>query len=83
MCLDYRTLNKAITLRYPITRINDFPDALGPSTVSVTLDQKQRYHQIPLRESDIPLAASPNTIRALTFSGAAFQAPECALRAPE
>lgn len=58
MCLDYRALNR-VTVRnsYPLPRIDDLIDRLSGSKVFSSLDLLSGYHQLLLRESDVPKSA--------------------------
>ncbi|GJW59355.1 putative reverse transcriptase domain-containing protein [Tanacetum coccineum] len=58
MCIDYRELNK-LTLknRYPLPRINDLFDQLQGSNVYSKIDLRSGYHQLRVREEDIPKTA--------------------------
>nr|GEY34959.1 putative reverse transcriptase domain-containing protein [Tanacetum cinerariifolium] len=58
MCIDYRELNKlTIKNRYPLPRIDDLFDQLqGPSVYS-KIDLRFGYHQLHVREKDIPITA--------------------------
>nr|GEZ96583.1 retrotransposon protein, putative, Ty3-gypsy subclass [Tanacetum cinerariifolium] len=55
MCIDYRELNKLMVKnRYPLPRIDDLFDQLqGPSVYS-KIDPRSGYHQLRVREKDIP-----------------------------
>src|SRR4051812_32281865 len=58
MCVDYRPLNLAtIKNKYPLPRINDLYDQLAGSVVFSKMDLRLRYHQIRIREEDIPKTA--------------------------
>nr|GFC12498.1 putative reverse transcriptase domain-containing protein [Tanacetum cinerariifolium] len=58
MCIDYRELNK-LTLknRYPLPRIDDLFDQLQRSSVYSKIDLRSGYHQLMVREEDIPKTA--------------------------
>nr|GFC09177.1 putative reverse transcriptase domain-containing protein [Tanacetum cinerariifolium] len=58
MCIDYRKLNK-LTLknRYPLLRIDDLFDQLQGSRVYSKIDLRSGYHQLRVREEDIPKTA--------------------------
>ncbi|GJS92621.1 putative reverse transcriptase domain-containing protein [Tanacetum coccineum] len=55
MCIDYQELNK-LTLknRYPLPRINDLFDQLQDSSVYSKIDLRPGYHQLRVRDEDIP-----------------------------
>ncbi|GKA83770.1 hypothetical protein Tco_0805365 [Tanacetum coccineum] len=58
MCIDYRELNKlTIKNRYPLSRIHDLFDQLQGSSVYSKLDLRSGYHQLGVREEDIPKMA--------------------------
>nr|GEU49260.1 reverse transcriptase domain-containing protein [Tanacetum cinerariifolium] len=55
MCIDYRKLNKlTVKNRYPLLRINDFFDQLQGSNVYSKIYMQSGYHQLRVREKDIP-----------------------------
>nr|GEW11441.1 hypothetical protein [Tanacetum cinerariifolium] len=55
MCIDYRELNKlTVKNRYPLPRINDLFDQLQGSRVYSKIDLRSGYHQLRVREEDIP-----------------------------
>ncbi|GJV77283.1 putative reverse transcriptase domain-containing protein [Tanacetum coccineum] len=58
MCIDYRELNKlTIKNRYPLLRINDLFDQLQGSSVYSKIDLRFGYHQLRVRDEDIPKTA--------------------------
>nr|GEV20598.1 hypothetical protein [Tanacetum cinerariifolium] len=55
MCIDYRELNKlTVKNRYPLSRIEDLFDQLQGSRVYSKIDLRSGYHQLRVREEDIP-----------------------------
>nr|GEZ98122.1 hypothetical protein [Tanacetum cinerariifolium] len=55
MCIDYRELNKlTVKNRYPLLRIDDLFDQLQVSRVYSKIDLRYGYHQLRVREEDIP-----------------------------
>ncbi|GKF38081.1 putative reverse transcriptase domain-containing protein [Tanacetum coccineum] len=58
MCIDYQELNK-LTLknRYQLPRIDDLFDQLQGSSVYSKIDLQSSYHQLRVREEDIPKTA--------------------------
>nr|GEX81191.1 putative reverse transcriptase domain-containing protein [Tanacetum cinerariifolium] len=61
MCIDYRELNKlTVKNRYPLSRIDDLFDQLQGSSVYSKIDLRSGYHQLRIREKDIPKIAFRN-----------------------
>ncbi|GJQ99976.1 putative reverse transcriptase domain-containing protein [Tanacetum coccineum] len=55
MCIDYRELNKlTVKNRYPLSRIDDLFDPLQGSRVYSKINLRSGYHQLRVREEDIP-----------------------------
>ncbi|GJV47678.1 putative reverse transcriptase domain-containing protein [Tanacetum coccineum] len=58
MCIDYRELNKlTVKNRYPLPRIDDLFNQLQGSSVYSKIDLRSGYHQLRVREEDIPKTA--------------------------
>ncbi|GJX90609.1 putative reverse transcriptase domain-containing protein [Tanacetum coccineum] len=58
MCIDYRELNNlTVKNRYPLPRIDDLFDQLQGSSVYSKIDLRSGYHQLRVREEDIPKTA--------------------------
>nr|GFB59013.1 putative reverse transcriptase domain-containing protein [Tanacetum cinerariifolium] len=58
MCIDYRVLNKLMVKNcYTLSRIDDLFDQLQGLSVYSKIDLRSGYHQLRLREEDIPKTA--------------------------
>ncbi|GJR33543.1 putative reverse transcriptase domain-containing protein [Tanacetum coccineum] len=58
MCIDYRELNKlTVKNRYLLPRIDDLFDQLQGSSIYSKIDLRSGYHQLRVREQDIPKTA--------------------------
>ncbi|GJW21050.1 putative reverse transcriptase domain-containing protein [Tanacetum coccineum] len=58
MCIIYRGLNKlTVKNRYPLPRIDDLFDQLQGSSIYLKIDLRLGYHQLRVREEDIPKTA--------------------------
>ena len=58
MCIDYQELNKLmIKNKYPLPRIDDLFDQLQGSSVFSKIDLRSGYHQLRIRDEDIPKTA--------------------------
>ncbi|GKA23273.1 putative reverse transcriptase domain-containing protein [Tanacetum coccineum] len=58
MCIDYRELNKLMVKnRYPLPRIDDLFDQLQGSSVYSKIDLQTGYHQLRIKEEDIPITS--------------------------
>ena len=57
ICIDYQQLNRvAIKNKYPLPRIDDLFDQLRGAWVYLKIDICTGYHQLRVREADIPRA---------------------------
>ena len=55
MCIGYRKLNKVtIKNKYPIPRIDELFDQLQGASHFLMIDLRLGYHQLRVRDSDIP-----------------------------
>ena len=58
LCIDYRQLNRVtIKNRCPLPRIDDFFDQLRGARVYSKIDLRTGYHQLRVRDTDIPKTA--------------------------
>ena len=58
LCIDYRQLNRVtINNRYPLPRIDDLFDQLRGARVYFKIDLHNGYHQLRVRDTDIPKPA--------------------------
>ncbi|KAA0060847.1 pol protein [Cucumis melo var. makuwa] len=58
VCIDYRELNKVtVKNRYPLPRIDDLFDQLQGATVFSKIDLRSGYHQLRIKDEDVPKTA--------------------------
>nr|GEX09171.1 putative reverse transcriptase domain-containing protein [Tanacetum cinerariifolium] len=73
MCIDYRELNKlTVKNRYPLPRIDNLFDQLQGSSVYSKIDLRTGYHQLRIREEDIPITAFRTQYGHYEFCGMSF-----------
>ena len=69
LCIDYRQLNRVtVKNRYPLPRIDDFFDQLRGARVYSKIDIRTGYHQLRVRETDIPKTAFRTRYRHFEFT---------------
>ncbi|KAL0560205.1 hypothetical protein IC582_000605 [Cucumis melo] len=58
LCIDYRELNKVtVKNRYPLPKIDDLFDQLQGATVFSKIDLRSGYHQLRIKDGDLPKTA--------------------------
>ncbi|KAA0063859.1 gag protease polyprotein [Cucumis melo var. makuwa] len=58
LCIDYRELNKVtVKNRYPLPRIDHLFDQLQGATVFSKIDLRSGYHQLRIKDGDVPKTA--------------------------
>jgi hypothetical protein len=73
MCVDYRSLNEVtIKNKYPLPRIDDLFDQLKGAKYFSKVDLRSGYHQLKIRESDIPKTAFVTRYRQYDFTVMSF-----------
>ena len=73
LCIDYRQLNRlTIKNRYPLPRIDDLFDQLRGARVYSKIDLHINYHQLMVREADIPKTAFKTRYGHFKFIGMPF-----------
>ena len=69
LCIDYRQLNRVtIKNRYPLPKIDDLFDQLRGARVYSKIDLRTSYHQLKVREADIPKTAFRTRYRHFEFT---------------
>nr|GEY43808.1 putative reverse transcriptase domain-containing protein [Tanacetum cinerariifolium] len=69
MCIVYRELNKLpIKSRYPLPRIDDLFDQLQGSRYLLKIDLRSGYHQLRVREEDIPKTAFRTRTKSVIYT---------------
>jgi hypothetical protein len=73
MCVDYRSLNEVtIKNKYPLPKINDLFDQPKGDKYFSKVDLRSGYHQLKIRESDIPMTAFVTHYRQYEFTVMSF-----------
>ena len=74
LCIDYRQLNRVtIKNRYPLPRIDDLFDQLRGARVYSEIDLRTGYHQLRVRDTDIPKTAFRTHYRHFEFTVMPFR----------
>nr|GEZ99845.1 putative reverse transcriptase domain-containing protein [Tanacetum cinerariifolium] len=72
-CIDYRELNKlTVKNRYLLSRIDDLFDHLQGSSIYSKIELRSGYHQLRVREEDIPKTAFRTRYRHYEFQVMSF-----------
>ena len=78
LCIDYRQLNRVmIQNQYLLPRIDDLFDQLRGARVYFKIDLRTGYHQLKVRETDIPKTAFRTRYGHFEFTGDALWIYEC------
>ena len=78
LCIDYRQLNRVTTKnRYPLPQIDDSFDQLRDMRVYSKIDLHTGYHQLRVREIDIPKTTFRTWYGAFRVHSNAFDIDEC------
>jgi hypothetical protein len=73
MCVDYQSLNEiTIKNKYPLQRIEDLFDQMKGASVFSKIDLRSGYHQLKIRESDIPKTAFHTCYRLYEYTVMSF-----------
>jgi hypothetical protein len=74
MCVEYRSLNEVtIKNKYPLPKIDDLCDQLKGAKYFSKVDLRSGYHQLKIRESDIPKTAFITHYRQYEFTVMSFE----------
>ena len=74
LCIAYRQLNRVtIKNRYPLSRIDDLFDQLRGARVYFKIDLCTGYHQLRVRETDIPKTAFRTRYKHFEFTTMPFR----------
>ena len=79
LCIDYRQLNRVtIKNRYPLPRIDDLFDQFRRVWMYSKIDLYTGYHQLRVREAEIPKTMFRTWYKHFEFNSDAFRIDECA-----
>ncbi|GJZ93634.1 putative reverse transcriptase domain-containing protein [Tanacetum coccineum] len=74
MCIDYRKLNKlTVKNRYPLSRIDNLFNQLQGLSVYSKIDLRSGYHQLRVRDEDIPKMAFRTCYGHTSYKGLHFE----------
>ncbi|XP_071680961.1 uncharacterized protein [Lolium perenne] len=73
LCVDYRRLNEVtIKNKYPLPKIDDLFDQMNGAKVFSKIDLRTGYHELKVRESDIPKTAFTTRYRLYEYTVMSF-----------
>jgi hypothetical protein len=73
MCVDYRSLNEVtIENKYPLPRIEDLFDQMKGASIFSKINLRSGYHQLKIRELDIPKTAFRTWYRLYEYTVMSF-----------
>jgi hypothetical protein len=78
LCMDYRAMNEVtIKNKYLLPRIDDLLDQLRGACVFSKIDRRSGYHQVKIRECDIPKTAFVSRYGLYEYMVMSFRLTNC------
>jgi hypothetical protein len=80
LCIDYRDLNcDKVKNRYLMPQIDDLFDQMKGATVFSKIDLRLGYHQLRIKEGDIPKNCLSNSVWTLRICRSTFRIDQCTI----